>query len=201
MNTSTKVVLAIIIGCVLLVTGVILVARLVKNRGIKGVLTIVMGCTLLAAVIILICRLVLHEELDDVHPYILDVNDPLAQRSEWLWVIPMYMGDPISNHPHWIKEIKDSGKKVGLHGVRHTKKEFGVDRSDEYIDEGIEEFTKAFGYPPTHFQAPGLSLTPKNHKKLESKGLVIKGFLNQVFHTVHHNWDKGRKTNGELLGE
>ena len=201
MSTSTEVVLALTVGCVLMVIGIMLVIRFVKNRTAKGALVVVMGCAVLATAGVLTCRLVLHEELDDVHPYILDITDPLAQRSEWLWVIPMYMGEPISNHPHWVKELKDSGKKIGLHGVHHTKREFGTDRSDEYIDKGIKEFTKAFGYRPTHFKAPNLSLTPKNREKLENRGLVIRGTLNQVLHSVHHTKNKGRRPNGELLGE
>jgi predicted deacetylase len=170
------------------------------NKNLKIILAIVTGCVLLCVSIILVCRLILHEELDDVHPYILDVNDPLAQRSKWLWVIPVYMNEPISNHPQWVKDIKDSGKKIGLHGVYHTKKEFRTDRSDEYIDKGIREFTKAFGYYPTHFKAPGLALTASNRKKIEERGIIIKGLFNQLTHRVHHS-PKGRRTNGLLIGE
>ena len=161
---------------------------------------VLLSFLMMVGLVILLCRISLHEELDDVHPYILGIDDPLAQRSAWLWVIPMYMGEPISNHPHWVQELKDSGKKIGLHGVYHTKHEFGIDRSDEYIDKGINEFTKAFGYRPTHFKAPGLKLTKANRIKLEKRGLIIQGLLNQILHTVHHS-PKGRRNNGWLLGE
>ena len=159
---------------------------------------------ILSALILTVLLAPLHEELDDVHPYILNIddieNDPLVQRSKWLWVIPLYMGEPLSNHPQWIKKLKDSGKRIGLHGVYHTKTEFGIDRSDEYIDKGIDEFTKAFGYHPTHFKAPGLELTTSNREKLEARGLKIKGKFNQIIHQVHHS-PKGRRENGWLIGE
>jgi predicted deacetylase len=148
---------------------------------------------------ILLFRLFSHEELDDVHPLIMDVNDPYIKRSEWLWVIPLYMNDPLSNHPEWVQRLKAMGKKIGMHGVRHTKNEFGIDRSNEYIDKGINEFTKAFGYP-SHFKAPGLALTKSNRKKLRDRNIKIKGNLNQISHRVHHS-PKGRRSNGWLLGE
>ena len=140
------------------------------------------------------------EEIDDVHPFIMDVSDPFIQRSTWVWVIPLYMGEPISNHPEWVQNLKKTGKKIGLHGVRHTKKEFGIDLSDEYIDSGINEFTKAFGYKPTHFKAPGLALTKSNAKKLKKRGLKIKSHINQLIHKVHHS-PKHRRANGWLIGE
>lgn len=151
-------------------------------------------------VVFLIHRYTSREELDDVHPLIMDTDDPYIKRSEWLWVIPLYMNVPISNYPEWIDRLKATGKKIGLHGVYHKKLEFGVDRSDEYIDKGIDEFTKAFGYYPTHFKAPGLALTAQNQKKFEERGIEIKGLINQLIYQVHHT-SSHRRPNGWLLGE
>ena len=145
-------------------------------------------------------RSFLHEELDDVHPIIMGSDDPHIQRSKWLWVIPLYMDEPISNYPEWIKDIKNTGKKIGLHGVKHTHKEFGKDLSDDYIDAGVQEFYKAFGYYPKYFKAPSLAMTKNNTKKIEERGMEIKSRINQIIHTVHHS-PKHRYKNGKLIGE
>lgn len=150
--------------------------------------------------LIVLSRLVSREELDDVHPLIMGVNDPHIDRSEWLWVIPLYAGEPISNHPHWCKHLLSTGKKIGLHGVRHTHREFGVEINDHFLDTGIDEFVKAFGFYPTHFKAPSLDLHPANRKKLEDRGIKIFGKFNQVIHNVHHS-PKNRLADGKLAGE
>ena len=110
------------------------------------------------------------------------------------------MDEPISNYPEWIKDIKNTGKKIGLHGVKHTHKEFGKDLSDDYIDAGVQEFYKAFGYYPKYFKAPSLAMTKNNTKKIEERGMEIKSRINQIIHTVHHS-PKHRYKNGKLIGE
>ena len=169
-------------------------------RVIIGICIAAVSALVLTIIGVLVSRLVSHEELDDVHPFIMDVNDPYIKRSEWLWVIPFYLGEPISNHPKWVTQLKETGKKIGLHGVYHTKHEFGVERSNKYIDKGVKEFHKAFGYPPAHFKAPGLALTYGNRKKIESRGMEVKGWWNQICHRVHHS-PKGRLRSGWLIGE
>lgn len=161
---------------------------------------IVAQIVILAIVMVIVSRQTLHEELDDVHPYILDIDDPYLQRSKWLWVIPLYMNEPISNHPEWVQYIKNTGKHIGLHGVHHTYREFATDRSDEYIDKGIEEFTRAFGYYPTHFKAPSLALSENNRRKIIAKGMGIKSHWNQIIHRVYHS-PNNRTANGRLIGE
>ena len=140
------------------------------------------------------------EELDDVHPWIMNTNDPLIRKSTWLWVIPLYMDEPISNHPEWVLRLKKSGKKIGMHGVRHTKNEFSIDRTDEYINKGVNEFIKAFGYYPTHFKAPSLLITNTNAKKIRERGIKIRNWLYQRTRRVYHS-PKGRMSNGWLVGE
>ena len=166
----------------------------------EGVL--IVQWVLMLGLLFLFVRYFSHEELDDVHPRVQSTNDPLLRRSKWLWVMPLYMNDPISKHPNWVKRIKRTGKKIGLHGVRHTFNEFGHDLPEDYIKKGIDEFTKAFGYPPKHFKAPKLSLTPHNRRIIEKYGMEIKGRLNQLLHQAHHNWE-GRMTDGtnRLPGE
>jgi predicted deacetylase len=128
-------------------------------------------------------------ELDDVHPAVVSTENPRLKESLWLWVIPLYNNDPISAHPEWVDKLKNSGKKLGLHGVYHPNKEFGTDRSDEYIDTGIAEFEKAFGFYPTHFKAPNLALSEGNAEKLRKRGIKIKGLVNQAAHIVFHVTD------------
>jgi predicted deacetylase len=140
------------------------------------------------------------KELDDVHPRIMGVDDPHIKKSEWIWVIPLYMNDPVSRYPEWVNALKKTGKKIGLHGVYHTHREFGVDRSPEYIDKGISEFVRAFGYYPTHFKAPSLDLTEANREYLLSKGMKIMSSYNQIVHEVYHS-PKHRLSNGKLVGE
>ena len=164
------------------------------------VLAVIFGIGLLVGLAILVGWLTLQEELDDVHPWIMNADDPHIKRSSWLWVIPLYMDEPISNHPEWVESLKKSGKKIGLHGVRHTKLEFSIDRSDEYIDKGVNEFFKAFGYPPTHFKAPGLAMTKANAQKIRDRGMKIRNRFHQITRRVHHS-PKGRLPNGWLVGE
>jgi predicted deacetylase len=151
-------------------------------------------------IVLIVSRFLTHEEYDDAHPLILGVDHPLIQRSEWIWVIPLYMNDPISNYPEWIRQLKATGKKIGLHGVKHTYNEFGTDLSKEYIKEGVDEFIKAFGFYPTHFKAPKLSMTKHNRQIINDFGMIIMGRLNQLLHRVHHTAEN-RLSDGRLPGE
>lgn len=163
---------------------------------------VLLQAILVVCLIWLIIRAVSPEELDDVHPRIQDVDDPLVNRSKWLWVMPLYMNDPISNHPEWVAQLKATGKNLGLHGVEHTYDEFGHDLPEAYIKRGIDEFTKAFGYAPRHFKAPKLSLTPNNAAIIRKHGMEIKGRLNQFLRRAFHHWGN-RETDGSnrLPGE
>ena len=168
---------------------------------IGKIMLYILSLVLLGVFVIILSREYSHREIDDVHPRIIEnMDDPFVRKSKWLWIIPLYMDDPISNYPEWVEEVKKSGKKIGWHGVKHTHKEFEKDLTDEYIDSGIAEFKKAFGFYPTHFKAPSLALTKNNKKKIEDRGIKIKSRFNQVMHTVYHS-PKHRRENGMLIGE
>ena len=140
-------------------------------------------------------------ELDDVHPLIYTDKD-MFNKAEWLWVIPLYNNDPISNHPEWTKMVKQSGKKIGLHGVKHRLSEFKNDLNHSYIDQGINEFRKAFGFYPTHFKAPRLELSKNNRNYILSKGIKCQGFINQyILSNVLHSEDERTKYKGRLKYE
>jgi predicted deacetylase len=141
-----------------------------------------------------------HYELDDVHPSIQSVNHPYIKESKWLWIIPNYNNDPITNYPEWIEYIKNSGKKIGMHGVNHTYKEFGYNVSENYIQQGMNIWKKAFNEYPKYFKAPKLCLSINNKKLLEKKGMKIKGIYNQLLHKVYHT-PENRFKNGRLKSE
>jgi predicted deacetylase len=162
---------------------------------IGRILTVIIGVVLVICIVVLIHRQFAHREIDDVHPRIMDVSNPYLQKSEWVWVIPLYMNDPVSNYPEWVDRLKKTGKKIGLHGVYHTSREFNTDRSDEYIDRGINEFAKAFGFYPTYFKAPSLVLTKANERKLRDRGIKVVGTINQILHKAYH------VRNGKFISE
>lgn len=155
---------------------------------------------LVLGVIWFLVRLFSRKELDDVHPRIQDIHHPLVKNSKWLWVMPLYMDDPISNHPQWVAELKASGKIIGLHGVKHTYNEFKYDLPEDYIKRGIDEFTKAFGYAPKYFKAPKLALSKANAEIIKKYGMEIKGVFNQLIHHAQHIWTD-RLKDGRLPGE
>lgn len=164
------------------------------------VLGLIIFLLLISLVIVVVSRNVSPKEYDDAHPLILDVDHPLIQESEWVWVVPLYMGVPLTDYPIWVDKLKKSGKKLGLHGIHHTYDEFGKNRSWNYVYEGVKEFEKAFGYKPSVFKAPKLSMTPHNRDIVEDMGMEIVGRYNQIIHAVSHT-DTDRLSDGRLIGE
>lgn len=163
------------------------------------VVKMVLGSGIVTGSILLSLRHNLPRELDDVHPLLTPVDDPYIQRSEWLWVIPLYMHQPLSDYPEWIQGIKATGKKLGLHGVYHTFDEFGTDVNANYLQRGIDEFERAFGYKPTHFKAPRLHTTAHNEQLIADAHMISRTRWQQIIHTVYHS-PAGRQ-GGRLQGE
>jgi predicted deacetylase len=137
-------------------------------------------------------------ELDDVHPLIIPdpENCPELRASKWLWLIPSYDGEDMDAYKDWCQTIKAMGKKLGMHGVRHTYKEFASDLSEAYVQSGVDVFERAFGYRPRYFKAPKLEMTRANRKIVEQLGMEVKGAANQytrvVYHTKHDRLKNGR---------
>ena len=171
-----------------------------NKQFLKSIITGIFMGLILLGVFVLLTRTFGHKELDDVHPRIMDTDDPYLQRSKYVWVIPLYMDDPISNYPEWVDRLKKSGKIIGLHGVKHTYREFGRDLPLEYIDRGVQEFRKAFGYYPKYFKPPVLDLTEHNGNIIRAYGMEIKSWFNQAIYSVFHS-DKHRTKEGGLEGE
>ncbi|MSS74299.1 hypothetical protein EXS72_01530 [Candidatus Pacearchaeota archaeon] len=82
-----------------------------------------------------------------------------------------------------------------MHGVYHTYQEFNTDRSEEYIQNGADEFEKCFGFAPTRFKAPQVALPYSNTLMLEKKGYTIDTLLGDLFHKVYHCNDQGFYSN------
>ena len=156
----------------------------------------IIGIVLIFCLIILLIRRINYKEIDDVHPLI-QCKQRLLARSKFLWVIPLFEGVPITDHPEWIAEIKKlekDGAILGMHGVYHTEAkdmfyrdgEFNKDLPVEYIKQGMEIFKNAFGYYPKYFKAPHCLCNENNRKIIESLGMIYKGVGNQIAHKVYH---------------
>jgi predicted deacetylase len=160
---------------------------------ILGIITaIILTVIIILTIIILVHRKYSHREIDDVHPEI-PMSKEIFDDSKWLWVIPLYAGKPISEYKNWCEKIKKSGKLLGMHGVKHTFDEFNHDITPEYVQEGMDEFKKGFGYYPKYFKAPKLHITKNNRKIIKDRGMILKGHTNQLLHKVYHTGESIRK--------
>jgi predicted deacetylase len=130
------------------------------------------------------------KHLDDISPEIY-CEENILRESDVYFVIPKFNNKSISDNPKWCEEIKNSGKILGLHGVYHTYEEFNIDRSEEYLQEGIDIFEKCFGYKPSLFKPPQLKITKENKKIMKSFGMIVYTPLKNVFHKAYHCSDTG----------
>jgi len=150
----------------------------------KRNLFLVILLTILVA--LFLSRLVLPREIDDVSPEIYCEADYLA-KSDVLWIIPKFSGVPINENPEWCAEILSLNKTLGLHGYEHSYEEFSRRNfTTTEINESIEIFRSCFGFYPTMFKAPQLSLNRQNRNLIETFNLTIRGWLNQIIHKVYH---------------
>ena len=134
--------------------------------------------------ILFFIRLFNTRDLDDVTPGIPCSYDLLA-RVDTLYVIPLYNNRSIADDKEWCSFILSLNKTIGLHGVYHTYKEFGYSRDKIYLDIGAIEFEKCFGFKPTLFKAPQLSLSRENKRWIE-KDYLVETWFDRVFHKTYH---------------
>jgi len=140
--------------------------------------------------LIWILRLILPRQVDDIGPEIFCENG-IIEKSETLWVIPLYNNRSIAENKTWCENILSLNKTLGMHGVYHTYNEFYEIQTESYIEKGMEEFKKCFGYYPIIFKSPQLSLNRKNTDVLKSMNLTIYGMFNQISHKAYHcNYEK-----------
>lgn len=135
-----------------------------------------------------------HTELDDVHPEI-QCDEDLYEKSDVIWVVPLYESKSIAENEEWCSYILDMNKTIGLHGVRHNHMEFDRDVDESYLYFGISAFEECFGFKPEIFKAPYLAISETNENLVEDFGMKIKGRLNQITHKVYHCSDHGIYSN------
>src|SRR3989344_5060566 len=120
------------------------------KKGIKIFLIII----LIFILIWFFIRLISSREIDDVTPGIsCEDEKKYLEKSEYLWVIPNFQGNKISENTEWCEEILSLNKTLGMHGIKHTYREFKRENiSQEELEEGIKIFEDCFGYKPEIFR-------------------------------------------------
>ncbi len=139
-------------------------------------------------------RLYNPRELDDVSPKI-ECENELLEKSDILWIIPLYGNISIFENKTWCNRILSLNKTLGMHGVYHTYKELDIDRNKEYIELGINAFENCFGFKPTIFKPSHLAISSNNKLIIKDNNLKLYGKLNQLTHKVYHCEDTGRFSN------
>ena len=142
------------------------------------------------ALVLYIFRLSSSKEVDDVNPLI-QCDSEILDKSDVLWVIPLFNNESIAENKSWCDYILSLNKTLELHGIYHNYKEFDVKRESNYIEKGIIEFEKCFGFKPDKFKAPQLALSGENKKILNGLGFKVYGRSNQFTHKVYHCSDTG----------
>ncbi len=158
----------------------------------KGVAIILIFLGLV--LVLFFIRLFSHTEIDDVTPEI-PCEGEYLMKSDVLWVIPDYQGVPISSNKTWCDYILSLNKTIGMHGITHEFEEFGKDRNQEYLDEGVKIFEDCFGFRPTMFKPPQLKISNANKLLIENNGMELKDRFNQITHKVYHCNDTGDFSN------
>jgi predicted deacetylase len=149
------------------------------------------GIVILGILITLfVIRLFSERQLDDVNPLI-SCEEELIQKSDILYVIPKFEGVGISSNPEWCTKILAYNKTLGLHGVYHTYQEFKTERNQSYLAEGEEEFYNCFGFYPTRFKAPQVTMSLGNERMLIERGYKLDTLLTDSIHKVYHCNNQG----------
>lgn len=159
--------------------------RLVRQQAL-----FVAGVLLFLIVIFLFVRAVTPSEIDDVHPSISCEADFL-QRSDVLWVVPLYQNESIAVNRSWCADILSLNKTIGMHGIHHTFEEFSKPIDTAEFERGVRVFELCFGYRPTLFKAPQLALSSENEALVRGYGLHVRGVFHQQTRKVYHCNDSG----------
>ena len=133
-------------------------------------------------------------QVDDVSPGII-CEKWIIDKSDILMVIPLFKNISIAENKSWCNYILSLNKTLGMHGVYHTYQEFLAPRDSDYIQQGINEFKKCFGYAPSLFEAPQVALSSDNEKILRDMGFIVYGYPFQMTHKVYHCSDTGKFSN------
>ena len=150
------------------------------------ILWVLIGVFVLIVSLFLI-RLFSEKQLDDVSSGIA-CEEWLLEDADVYFVIPQFEGVEIDKE--WCGDILEREKELALHGVEHSFEEFGADREEEYLQEGIDIFKECFGFEAERFKPPQLVIS-KGNKKLIKKKMKLDGWLKQILHKVYHCEDSG----------
>ncbi len=153
----------------------------------KGVIAVLIILMIVVAIFILlfILRLSLPRQMDDVSPERY-CEQEFIEKSDVLMVIPLLENKSIADNLTWCSSILELNKEIGMHGVYHTEDEFKYPRDREYIQLGINEFNKCFGFYPSIFSAPGLELSEENKQVLEEMNFTLITKPSYITHKVYH---------------
>ena len=164
-----------------------------KNKLLRFLL--ILGFLLVGLIVFtFIYRLFSLREIDDVTLGI-ECTRELLDKSDILWVIPLFENKSIADDSAWCDYILSLNKTLGMHGVYHTYREFGEIRDEEYVREGMNEFEKCFGFRPKMFKPPQMYFDEGNKYAIEYLGMSIRGKISQVFHKAYHCSDTGVVSN------
>lgn len=146
-------------------------------------------------IVLFFIRLINPRQIDDVSPAI-QCPELQYYNIKYLYVIPDYNNTPIGNDTQWCNYILSLNKKLELHGITHTNREFLYSNiSQQQLDFGISQFQECFGYRPEMFKPPNLQINSENKKLIKENNLILKNRLNQLTHKVYHCSNRGALDN------
>mgnify|MGYP001572009783 FL=1 len=155
------------------------------NLIVKIIISILVALLL----ILLLVRLLSARHFDDLHPNI-PCDEKLIKKSDILYVIPIFDNISIADNLGWCAKILSYNKTLAMHGVYHNYNEFLTYRSEAYLENGAEEFSKCFGFYPTRFKPPQGAISPDNKKIIIKEYELDTWFINR-FHKLKHCNDQG----------
>ena len=149
----------------------------------KGLLILIILAILLISLFSI--RTLSPKEIDDITPAFFCAEE-LLEKSDILFVIPIFNNTAISKNPEWCEYILSLNKTLGLHGVYHEYREFETDKNQTYLQKGIDEFKTCFGYEPTLFKPPQLRISQNNRELIKNNNMKLKTIPNKIIHKIYH---------------
>ena len=149
----------------------------------KGLLILIILAILLISLFSI--RTLSPKEIDDITPAFFCAEE-LLEKSDILFVIPIFNNTAISKNPEWCEYILSLNKTLGLHGVYHEYREFETDKNQTYLQKGIDEFKACFGYEPTLFKPPQLRISQNNRELIKQNNMKLKTIPNKIIHKIYH---------------
>lgn len=156
----------------------------------KKVLKVFLIVILILLIALFLLRSVNPKEIDDIHPNRF-CEQEYIEKSDILWVMPMYENISIAKNKTWCSEILKLNKTLGMHGITHEFHEFSNTINESELIFAKSEFKSCFGYEPTLFKPPYLRLSYENKIMLEKNNFTIKKYFNQNTHKVYHCQNSG----------